>query len=222
LFVAGGALFAGGVATSEVGIGIAGMAGGAVAVGHGVDTFQAGMRQMWNGTPTDTFASQGLQAAGMSRGAANLADAGIGIVATFGASAASSSLARADGLVHLTSSSNAASIARSGELIGSNYAGPASNAMSSGWGVTAATGLNPGTYAAVTIPAAAQGVFTPVRGIGPLTGWQASMGQVYTASGSLNLATGAFSRTGMNMGQATFYGLDSLVTGTQIAGSLRK
>jgi RHS repeat-associated protein len=217
---AGVVLVTGGVATSQVGIGFAGIAGGTVVAGHGVDTFQAGMRQMWNGKPTDTFTSRGLQAVGMSRRAANLTDAGIGIFGTFGASAGSSALARSEGLVHLTSSSFATSIGRSGELIGSNYAGPASNALRNGWSVTAATGLAPGTYAAVAIPAAAQSAFTAVRGIGPVTSWQASMGQVYTASGTLTLSTGAFARMGTNMGQATFYGVDALFTGARVAGSL--
>jgi len=42
---------------------------------------------MWNGAQVDTFTSQGLQAAGMSRNAANLTDAGLSIVGTLGAGA---------------------------------------------------------------------------------------------------------------------------------------
>jgi hypothetical protein len=219
--VAGGALFGAGVATSEVGVGLLGMAGGAFVVGHGIDAFQAGVRQAWTGNSTDTLTSTGLQAAGMSRRTANLADTGISIVATFGASAGSGVIRTSEGLVHLTSAENAVNIVRTGELAGSNYAGPASNALREGWGVTAATFQNPGTYAAVSIPAAAEGAFSAVRGVGPITSVQAAMGQVYTAAGTLNLATGAFARAGVNMGQATLYGIDAAFTGARIAGSLK-
>lgn len=48
---------------------------------HGADTFQAGMRQAMSGEEVDTYTSQGLQGLGMSPQAANLVDAGIGLVA---------------------------------------------------------------------------------------------------------------------------------------------
>ena len=50
---------------------------------------------MWNDEPVDTLTSQGLQAAGMSRGGANLLDSGASIVGSLGASA----LTRAPGVV---------------------------------------------------------------------------------------------------------------------------
>jgi RHS repeat-associated protein len=78
-----------GVGTSWTGVGaVAGAAGvvGGVAVGaHGLDNVQAGLRQMWTGEHVDSVTSQGLQAAGMSQQAANLTDAGLGIVGSAGA-----------------------------------------------------------------------------------------------------------------------------------------
>ncbi|MDE3742116.1 SpvB/TcaC N-terminal domain-containing protein [Maribacter polysaccharolyticus] len=59
---------------------------GAVAVVHGVDTVQSGLRQLWTGDSTDTMLSEGLQLAGVERNTANLADAGVGILASGGTS----------------------------------------------------------------------------------------------------------------------------------------
>jgi len=90
--VAGGALVLSGVATSEVGVGVpVAIAGGAVAI-HGLDTTASGARTLWYGEEVDTFTSQGLQAAGMSRGTANLVDAGIGVVGSLGAGAGTRAL----------------------------------------------------------------------------------------------------------------------------------
>jgi RHS repeat-associated protein len=67
-------------------VGFGALAVGGAAVGaHGVDTFQAGIRQMWTGEPVDSFTSLDLQAAGMSQRAANLTDAGISVVGSLGA-----------------------------------------------------------------------------------------------------------------------------------------
>jgi hypothetical protein len=211
--VAGAGLAA---ATGWTGVGAVG--GGIVAL-HGLDTLQSGLRQAFSGDQVDTMTSNGLQAAGMSRNAANLVDTGISIGFSLGASSASGAIRSANGLAHLTNAGNAARIASSGELIGANYAGPASNALRSGWGVTAATGMNPGVYSAIRIPEAAQAAFSPVRGIGPFSTWQATMGQAFTANGNLSLASGAFYRFGMNTGQATIYGLDAAWTGVRFLGS---
>jgi hypothetical protein len=80
---------------AAAGIGLAAAAGwtgiGAVAgvgvAAHGIDTFQAGLRQAFSDEQVDTFTSQGIQATGVSRGTANLIDAGIGIVGSAGAGA---------------------------------------------------------------------------------------------------------------------------------------
>jgi len=63
------------------------VASGAVAL-HGVDTIVSGAQTMWEGEAVDSFTSQGLQAAGMSRTSANLTDAGISVVGTLGANLA--------------------------------------------------------------------------------------------------------------------------------------
>lgn len=83
--VAGAGLIAAGAATSEFGVGVAIAAAGVFVAGHGIDTTVSGARTTWEGKPVDTLTSQGLQAAGMSRTAANLTDAGISVVGTLGA-----------------------------------------------------------------------------------------------------------------------------------------
>jgi hypothetical protein len=85
--VAGVGLVAAGVATGWTGVGIGLAVAGAAVVAHGADTTQAGLRQTVTARQTDTLTSTGLQAAGMSPRAANLTDAGIGIVFTLGAGA---------------------------------------------------------------------------------------------------------------------------------------
>ncbi|HEU4583743.1 MAG TPA: SpvB/TcaC N-terminal domain-containing protein [Polyangiaceae bacterium] len=85
--VAGAGLVAVGVATSEIGIGIPIAAAGVLVTAHGADTVVSGVRTAVSGTEVDSFTSQGLQAAGLSRTQANLADAGIGIVGSLGAGA---------------------------------------------------------------------------------------------------------------------------------------
>ena len=57
---------------------------GVVAVVHGMDTAQSGLRQLSSGQDTDTFFSEGLQLTGVERHNANLLDAGLGFVASGG------------------------------------------------------------------------------------------------------------------------------------------
>jgi hypothetical protein len=115
--VAGGALVAGGVATSEVGVGVPVAIGGGVVVAHGLDTTISGARTLWYGREFDSFTSQGLQAAGMNRGTANLVDAGIGVVGSLGAGAGARALT-ASGEV------GAVSVAfRTGTPVGHNVVG---------------------------------------------------------------------------------------------------
>ncbi len=205
--------------TSETVVGA--VAGGAVGL-HGVDSFQTGFRQMISGQQADSLTSQGLQAAGVPQTYANLTDAGISVIGTAGTSFFGASSATGP-LVQLTDSAGAAGINSSGTLIGEGgiYAGPLANADASGLGVTWSTGLLPSSYeAAVPIPAAAEGAFSSVTPIGPLTGWQALTGQAYTQAGTLNLATGVFTQTGLNWGQAAFYGVDAtLVNGGAFMGT---
>jgi RHS repeat-associated protein len=200
-----------GAATSWTGIGAVG--GGLVAL-HGLDQIQAGIHQAWTGNQVNSITSQGLQAAGMSPTAANLTDAGISIVGTAGASffGASSAAGTTGQLVHLTDSAGGAAINESGTLIGNGgiYAGPLANADASGLSVTLNTGLSPGAFeAAVPIPTAAEGAFSTVQPTGIISTWQALTGQVYTQAGTLDLATGVFTQTGLNLNQLAIYGIDS-------------
>ena len=205
--------------TSETIVGA--VAGGAVGL-HGLDSFQAGWQQMISGQPVDSLTSQGLQAAGMSQTAANITDAGVSIIGTAGTSLLGAPSA-AGPLVHITDSAGGAGINSSGTLIGDSglYAGPLDNASASGWGVTVRTGLNPGDYeAAVPIPSAAEGAFSSVTPIGPITGWQSYFGQAYTQAGTLDLSSGIFTQTGLNWGQATFNAIDATtVNGGAFAGT---
>jgi RHS repeat-associated protein len=228
--VVGGTMVAGGAATSEVGIGIPIAIGGGVIAVHGADTFVAGLRQMWSGKDTDTFTSQGLQAAGVSRGKANLIDAGAGVLFTLGGSAvtkvptvaaATRTATTSPGLVHLTTESAEAAIASSKTLgTGSStiYAGPAALAESSGWAITARTGLLPSKAAsAIIIPEAATGAFRTPAVLGPFSAWQRVSGTVFTeGAGSINLITGAFTRTGPATNQIVIYGIDTVITSSRL------
>lgn len=94
----GGVRVVGGIAETAAGVGLAVAAGwtgigaiAGVAVGlHGIDQIQAGLRQLFGDgcNSVDSFTSQGLQKAGMSQRAANITDAGISVVGSIGAGAA--------------------------------------------------------------------------------------------------------------------------------------
>jgi hypothetical protein len=119
--------------------------------------------------------------------------------------------------VHLTNAANGAAINQSGTLVGNIYAGPLSNAGASGVAVTARTGLASGSYqAAVPIPQAGNQAFSQIVPIGPITTWQRLTGQQYTPNGVLNLATGQFTRHGINSNQAGIYIIDAGLTGGTI------
>lgn len=122
-----------------------------------------------------------------------------------------SSGGQSSSLVHLTDDTAAAQINSQSTLKGNNYAGPASNAELSGWNVTARTGLNPGTYQPIPIPNAGASAFSKPIPIGPFSAWQRMTGQQFTANGSLNLQTGAFTRQGVNWNQAKIYAVDATV-----------
>ena len=86
LAVASGTAAVGTSPTVVGAVGFGALAVGGAAVGaHGVDQFQAGIRQLWTGNSVDSLTSQSLQAAGMSQNAGNLTDAGISIVGSLGA-----------------------------------------------------------------------------------------------------------------------------------------
>jgi hypothetical protein len=97
--VAGGAMFLGGCAASEIGVGVPVAAGGALVTLHGADVTVSGFRTMWNGEQVDTITSQELQEhTSLTRSQANLVDAGISVVGSFGAGAVTRSPAVASGL----------------------------------------------------------------------------------------------------------------------------
>ena len=89
LETAGGVIMVvGGAATCEVGVGCFVAAAGVAVTAHGADVTQSGFRSAIHGEQVDSFTSEGLQAAGVSRRNANLVDAGISVVGSLGASAA--------------------------------------------------------------------------------------------------------------------------------------
>jgi len=92
---AGVALVGVGAATSEIGVGIPIMAAGAFVTAHGADVTVSGARTMIAGEQVDTGSSMLMQEAGMSRTSANLVDAGISVVGTLGAGAATKAPAAA-------------------------------------------------------------------------------------------------------------------------------
>ena len=226
---AGAALIGAGAASSEIGVGFLLIAAGAVVTSHGIDTVQAGVRQVVSGERTDTVTSELLQKkAGLSPRAANLIDAAISVVGTLGASAvtkapavvaAARTGAEAETLVHLTSAEGAAAIDATKTLgTGANtvYAGPAALADASTTGRVLRTGLDPGLATnVVTLPNTAVGAFRVPAVVGPMTAWQRLGGSVYTAgAGTIDLATGAFTRTGIGWNQLQLYGLDALMNFT--------
>ena len=107
--VAGGALFLGGCAASEIGVGVPVAVGGAAVALHGADVTVSGFRTMWNGKQVDTITSQELQEhTSLTRSQANLVDAGISVVGSFGAGAVTRSPAVASGLRGAVAADNAA------------------------------------------------------------------------------------------------------------------
>jgi RHS repeat-associated protein len=222
---AGASLMAAGVATGWTGVGVLLVVAGGLVAAHGIDTVQSGVRTMVTGKPVDTYFSKGLQALGLSRRSANLIDAAVGVVGTLGGAAVAKAPAVAEAsiragtdapaLVHLSSAEGATAINASetlGRGTGTLYAGPASLSDASTAAKIVRTGLSPSvTTTPVTIPNSALGAFRVPAVVGPGTAWQRAMGTVYSAgAGSLNLTTGAFSRTGVAWNQVlNFYGMDA-------------
>ena len=223
---AGGTLVAAGVATGWTGVGLLLVGAGAVVTAHGIDTIQAGVRTVITGQPVDTFTSQKLQSAGLTRRQANLVDAAIGVVGTLGATAAAKAPSivaaartgsEANALAHLTSAEGKAAIEATqtlGKGAGTVYAGPASLADSSTVGRVLRTGLGPSKVTdVVNIPNAAADAFRVPVVVGPMTAWQRVWGTVYSAgAGSIDLAkaTDAFTRTGPAWNQGVIYGIDAV------------
>ena len=223
--VAGVTLVAAGVATGWTGVGVGVAVGGGVVTLHGIDTIQSGFRSMVSGEQVESVTSSGLQAAGISRRSANLTDAGMSIVGTLGAGAATripsvvaaTRVPAGRSLVHLTTAESAAAI-ESTQTLGRGsstlYAATPSLAEASAPVVVARTGLLPAQATTVVeIPAVATGAFRSPAVVGPITTWQRASRAYYSAgAGSVNLTTGVFTRTGPAVNQLIFYGTDVAIT----------
>jgi hypothetical protein len=222
---AGAVVVGAGIVSSELGIGVPLIAVGGFIMAHGSDTVASGVMTAIEGEQVDSYTSQGLQAMGMSRASANLADAGIGVAGSLGASAYTKAPviantmrggAEANAYVHLTTAEAKTAIeatATLGKGTGTVYAGPASLANQGSILRTVRTGLTPGTSGAVVAVPNAAGQFLRVpMPIGPITGWQRLFGTVYTAgAGSINLSTGLFTRTGIGWNQVKLLTIDGAI-----------
>lgn len=220
LFIGGGALLAPeptGV-TKVIGV---------VAVAHGLDTMQASIRTIATCNRTATFTQIGAAGAAETLGASPataqtigvVTDIGVGVAGTFAIGALSRVPAGSAQLVHLTTADSAAAI-RGSQMLGLGrstiYAGPESLASARGWSIILRTGLRPAQATeAILLPSEAGQSFLGVSRIGPFTLWQRINGTVFSAgTGSLNLATGAFTRTGAAANQIVIYGMDAAIMAT--------
>jgi hypothetical protein len=201
---------------------------GVVALTHGIDTVQASVRSILTCDRTATFTQLGASGAATAFGASPQAaetigvvtDIGIGVGATFGVGVLTKTAAGSAQLVHLTNADAAAAI-RASKTLGLGrtiYAGPEALGGARGWSILWKTGRPASQMTeAILLPSRANSSFLVVTRIGPFSAWQRLSGTVFSAgAGSLNLATGVFTRSGPAINQLFIYGVD-----TAIAASLR-
>jgi RHS repeat-associated protein len=145
-------------------------------------------------------------------GEAGVAEAGSALGAGEAAAAAGRPAFLGGKYVHMTNPESFAGIQGERALIsrGGIYAGPRTNAQTSGLELSLRTGLSPSSDVPVLIPKAAEGAFFQPLPIGPVTTWQRAMGHVYTPAGILDLNTGVFTRTGLPLTQIKWYLTDIL------------
>ncbi|HKU39421.1 MAG TPA: hypothetical protein VJR89_14785 [Polyangiales bacterium] len=198
---------------------------GTVVLLHGVDTLQASVRTLLSCDRTATVTQVGATSVARFAGASPRTAQTIGIVTDVGIGAGGSlavgtlsRLAPASQLVHLTSADSAAAI-RVSQTLGLGrtiYAGPKSLANARGWSILARTGLHPKDATdVILLPSRANSAFLLVQPIGPFSAWQRLSGTVFSAgAGTVNLATGSFTRTGPAVNQIVVYGFDSLIMAT--------
>ncbi len=200
---------------------------GAVALVHGFDTVQASVRTIATCQRTSTFTQQGAAATAEGLGASPataqtigmVTDVTIGVGSTFGVGLLSRAPAASGQLVHLTNATSADAI-RASQTLGLGrstiYAGPESLANARGWSILWRTGRSASTMSeAILLPSAANSSFLVVKPIGAFSGWQAINGTVFSAgTGSFNLATGAFTRTGAATNQIAVYAIDTAIMAT--------
>jgi hypothetical protein len=120
-------------------------------------------------------------------------------------------------LVHLTGAGQ--EITESGLLLGRNgiYATTEATAARSGVSLTMRTGLTSSSAtSAIMIPESAAAAFSRPIPIGVLSGWQRAVGTQYSAAGTLDLASGRFTQTGVNWNQVGLYTIDTVVTGSVV------
>jgi hypothetical protein len=139
---------------------------------------------------------------------------GLGLAAgavALGGLAAGGAAVKGGGLVHLTNAGNA--IVESGAIIGRAgiYATSLKTATSTGVNLMLRTGVS-GATSGFQIPSAALGAFTRPVPIGVVTAWRRAFGTQYAAAGTINLATGAFVRVGVNWNQVMLYAVDATAT----------
>lgn len=115
-------------------------------------------------------------------------------------------------LVHLTTAESAEAIVTTQTLGrgGTIYAGQAGLATATDAQVALRTGVaGSQSTSAILIPERAAGAFQTPTVLGPLTAWQRVSGTVHSVgAGEINLATGAFTRTGVATNQLAFQGVD--------------
>lgn len=197
---------------------------GVVAVVHGVDTLQSAFRSIVTCDRTATFTQSGAAAVAEGLGASPetaetigvVTDIGVGAGSTFALGALSRVAAGPAQLVHLTNANSAAAI-RGSQTLGLGrstiYAGPESLANAKGWSIVWKTARPASQMTEVILlPSEAGKSFLMVNRIGPFSAWQRLHGTVFSAgTGSFNLTTGAFTRSGTAVNQIGIYLFDSVV-----------
>ncbi len=216
VIIGGGALFAPEPTITKV--------VGAVVLTHGIDTLQASVRTIVSCDRTATFTQVGATSVAQDFGASPQAaqtigvvtDIGVGVGGTFAVGALSRVGPGAAQLVHLTGAERAAAI-RASQTLGLGrstvYAGPESLAQARGWSIVARTGINPSQATeAILLPSEAGESFLVVSPMGPFSAWQRINGTVFSAgTGSFNLATGVFTRSGPAVNQIAIYTIDTAI-----------
>jgi hypothetical protein len=202
---------------------------GVVALTHGIDTMQASIRSIVECNRTATFTQLGASAAATEFGASPQAaqtigvvtDIGIGVAGTFGVGVLTKTAAGSAQLVHLTNADAAAAI-RASQTLGLGrtiYAGPEVLSGARGWSILWKTGRPASQMTeAILLPSRANSAFLVVNRIGPFSAWQRLSGTVFSAgAGSLNLATGVFTRSGPAINQLFVYSFDTAIMATMRA-----
>jgi hypothetical protein len=162
-----------------------------LAIGHGIDTIQAGIR----GTPT--YTAQAMMGLGASPTFASIADTSLGIGLNFGAGMLRGPM-RANGtVIHLTSEENAATIlgeGASGGKVGGQFGVfglRSSQVPASQWARRLLIGRGDRSTP-ISINGDAVGAFRPPPLVGPVNQIRALFGVRSTTLGSVDVRSGSF------------------------------